>query len=283
MENEKNNKMEEMINDFSVYFDNIEKKINETAVEKSKNNEASLLSELQQEVKELSEVRKKMIEIVNMKSYIVIDHYLKKNPQIFDNTIYKDFKKLINSNTFYSLDEILPKLKVEKQIYIDLLKKDFIELINYQKERAVNEVSAIFRGLKDLQSPDKIGEIGQRLPNIFEKVRSKYREEELPPDITKLLNQETDITRLIFGTLEIANIFKSLHDSLIYILNSQSENIIKLRNESESLKNENEKLKKSISDLETVKKQIAVKSEAKTEEVKDEDESELDDFELQFK
>ena len=283
MENEKNNKMEEMINDFSVYFDNIDKKINETAVEKSKNNEASLLSELQQEVKELSEVRKKMIEIVNMKSYIVIDHYLKKNPQIFDNTIYKDFKKLINSNTFYSLDEILPKLKVEKQIYIDLLKKDFIELINYQKERAVNEVSAIFRGLKDLQSPDKIGEIGQRLPNIFEKVRSKYREEELPPDITKLLNQETDITRLIFGTLEIANIFKSLHDSLIYILNSQSENIIKLRNESESLKNENEKLKKSISDLETVKKQIAVKSEAKTEEVKDEDESELDDFELQFK
>lgn len=219
-------------------------------------NKEELSPEDSENLKLLKYASKRLDEVAAWKSYAYIHRFIRRRKPKF--LVFKDLDVLITDKQLLPLDKCLKNLKMDKKTFYDGLKDNPINLITYIRTKAETSVESLYLSMLDLQSKSKIGEFGQRLPDLFDAVTKKfpYPKEQLTKEEFELIDSKKDIIRLIFNNNKTSLIYESLNDITLYILSALEESIMADIKEVNLLKMQKETLKEDIKELEDKKKKI---------------------------
>lgn len=184
--------------------------------------------------------------VVKWKSYSYIHRYLtryKPKPMLF-----KDYSKLINDNQLLSIDICLKHLKISNNTFYEGLNDSPINLLTYIRTKTETMIESKYNSILDLESPEKIGVYGQRLPDLFDAIIKRFPspEDRLAKPIVNLLKNKDDIVKIVHNSTELANIYQSLNDITFHILVNIESSILKDLDELNKYKKEIQDLKEKI-------------------------------------
>lgn len=153
-------------------------------------------------------------QVAMWKSYLKIREWMKTNKKPI---IFTSLKTLINNGTTMSLEDALKYLEISEKEFYDRTRRDLVNFIVYMNEKAETLDERDFGILQDLQSSDKIGQFGQRLPRLINDVKDNYEPESLPVEINRYVDAGADITQLVHTTL-LVGMRKQARDDLMTML-----------------------------------------------------------------
>jgi hypothetical protein len=226
-------------------------------------------SEMDEErAKDLKEKTEKIYqeinEIVSWKSFSYVYGYTRKS--IKNCLDIFDIIKLTENEQLLSIADATKHLKLTEQQYLEGIKRDFIGYFRFIRLRTETLVEADYEAMRDLQSQARIGEYGQRLPDLFKDIHRQYPypEDSLPRCVVNLIRAEDDIIKLIYTNIDIAMKYQAWADLTVYQIASISKEIKELK-ELHDLSNDvvtlREEKKNLIQDIEILKKEKAGKIE----------------------
>ena len=218
---------------YNMKFNEIKEIMEEVDYDKLDGGQRKIYDTLKKALDEIDNVRK-------WKSYYQISKLVEKSKF----NIFSGFLNMETDQILLSVDQALTHLGISNQTFKNSEGQDIGELITYIRIKAETALQSQYTILKDVQSPEKIGEMGQKIPIIFAELENKYPEPELslPSHVVELMKRKNDIIDLLFASVETGMIYQASHDIIIRILMTQ-ENAIK---EKEAKKNE---LEKTIGEL----------------------------------
>jgi hypothetical protein len=177
---------------------------------------------------------------------------------------FENLATLETEGTLMDFQDILNNLDIDKSIFESKMAKNPIEFILYYRQKLEAGTTYLYDTLQDLEVDGNIGQFGQRLPNLFSKVKTNYSSEELPSDIRELVDAEKDINKLISATVQLSLKMWAAHDMSLYILISLSKKRDKLISQINNSQNELMQLEEN---KEQIRKEIEEENE-KFEKIK---------------
>lgn len=225
---------------YNIKFNEIKEQMEDIDYDKLDENQRLVYDTFKKVLDELDNVRK-------WKSYYQISKLVEKSKF----NMFSGFLNMQTDQILLSVDQALTHLGISEQTFNNSKGQDVGELITYIRIKAETALQSQYSILKDAQSSEKIGEMGQKIPIIFAELENKYPEPELslPSPVVELMKRKNDIIDLLFASVETGMIYQASHDIIIRILMTQ-ESVIK---EKEAKKNE---LEKTIKELETSKEML---------------------------
>lgn len=218
---------------YNMKFNEIKEIMEEIDYDKLDGAQRKIYDTLKKALDEIDNVRK-------WKSYYQISKLVEKSKF----NMFSGFLNMETDQILLSVDQALTHLGISNQTFKNSEGQDIGELITYIRIKAETALQSQYTILKDVQSPEKIGEMGQKIPIIFAELENKYPEPELslPSLVVELMKRKNDIIDILFASVESGMIYQASHDIIIRILMTQENNI----REKEAKKNE---LEKTIGEL----------------------------------
>ncbi len=152
--------------------------------------------------------------LLEYKELLSFHRLIKKIDESEYSVIYSRLKDL---DTLMDLNDILKNLDIKPDAYKSSVDRDPIGFLVYYRQKFETKAEYLYDGLKDLESENRIGAYGQRIPSLFAKVRQRHPIESLPDSVVALLNSESDIEKLIATTVQVMFIYQAAHDLGFYI------------------------------------------------------------------
>jgi hypothetical protein len=183
-------------------------------------------------VDELDKVTLEVEEVIKWKSFIYVRSQMAKARH----SNYKyilNIKDMIINNQLMSVSDAVKHLQINEQSFYDGIRGNVIDYIKFFRLRAETLIEGDYNGIRNLQSQDRIGEYGQRLPDLFAAIYKKYPypEDALHQSIVNLLRAEDDIIAVIYTNISLAMKYQAMSDLLTYVFASMSTDFIKLLDE----------------------------------------------------
>ncbi len=165
-------------------------------------------------------------------------------------------RRLIQDGTISPLEKILKYLDIKRTTFDEDMKADPNQFRVYYRQKVESRVSNYYDMLKNLEAPNKIGQYGQRIPDIFDEVSSSFPEEGLPQKIRNLVGIKNDLVDLIFATTEIFMIYQSAMDLSFQIDVMKFDERNKLYGEVDKLYDVRNTLSKEVAELRIEKERL---------------------------
>lgn len=140
--------------------------------------------------------------------------------------INKHFVGLVENKAIMPVEERCKALKFGLNDYYSQMKDDLGLLLAKLCEKKEILVSSKWEVLKSLQSGERIGMYGQRLPKLFEDVEKVYVGASRGPELKALIEAKEDIGLVIHGAFDSAMMYQSYADSVTEIFAFVEDKII---------------------------------------------------------
>lgn len=203
-------------------------------------------------------------EVINKEDYIYLKIYIEKSGLLEDADEYlKAFLFMMESQYALTLEKQLSYLDTSTSNYKDKLSDGIREALLYTINLLENQVASLIRSMQNLESQERIGDTGQRIPLFFKRVRDSIPEYLRTKPLQKLLDTEQDIILLLESLIEVSLKYQAAYYNLIYTIATSYDTLLKTDEELEETttalaeaKEQKETLDKEIKELEEIKAKL---------------------------